>query len=177
MLRLSTLAALFLLLGSQHKHAFASAFLAPAPATTSCTTACTRSSRQARLHMSSSGESEYLQKMSSEKPEITAEPKMNPDRPELPAIPGDYDWDAKYEGDDDWVTGPDVPGKKVLNEVELAQQVTALGGLEEKWRRERELREYEESINGEPRRLSSALFAPEDRAGRVLVYGFLFLVT
>lgn len=90
---------------------------------------------------------EYLKKLSTENPEMGAEPRMNPDRPELPVIQGDYDWDARYGGDADWITGSDVPGKAVLNEVELAQQVTALGGLEEKWRKEREIREYEESVN------------------------------
>ena len=75
---------------------------------------------------------------------IDLEPKMNPDRPELPELKGDYDWDAKFGNDDDWIT-ENVPGKMVLNEVELAAQVTALGKLEEKWRKEREEREYEES--------------------------------
>jgi len=105
-------------------------------------------STRSQLRMSESTKNnEYLQKLSSENPEIAAEPQMNPDRPELPVIPGDYDWDSKYEGDPDWITGSAVPGKAVLNEIELAQQVTALGGLEEKWRKEREMREYEESIN------------------------------
>ena len=90
---------------------------------------------------------EYLQKMSDQNREVVSEPQMNPDRPELPVIPGDYDWDAKYQGDPDWTTGPSVPGRKVLNEIELAQQATALGGLEEKWRKDRIQREYEESIN------------------------------
>lgn len=100
------------------------------------------------LQMSENTKSnEYLQKLRSENPEMSAEPKMNPNRPELPIIPGDYDWDSKYMGDEDWVTGNEVPGMMPLNEIELAQQVTSLGGLEEKWRKERILREYEESKN------------------------------
>jgi len=100
------------------------------------------------LQMSESTKNnEYLKNLSSQNPNMAAEPQMNPDRPELPVIPGDYDWDAKYEGDADWVTGSEVPGKGVLNEIELAQQATALGGLEEKWRNERVESEYEESIN------------------------------
>lgn len=69
----------------------------------------------------------------------------NPDRPELPELKGDFDWDEAYKEDDDWLTGDAVPGKMQLNEVELAQQVTALTKLEEKWRAERLDREYEES--------------------------------
>eukprot|EP00568_Trieres_chinensis_P006177 CAMPEP_0183307708 /NCGR_PEP_ID=MMETSP0160_2-20130417/18869_1 /TAXON_ID=2839 ORGANISM="Odontella Sinensis, Strain Grunow 1884" /NCGR_SAMPLE_ID=MMETSP0160_2 /ASSEMBLY_ACC=CAM_ASM_000250 /LENGTH=170 /DNA_ID=CAMNT_0025471355 /DNA_START=75 /DNA_END=587 /DNA_ORIENTATION=+ len=68
----------------------------------------------------------------------------NPDRPELPEIKGDYDWDAKFAGDPDWIT-ENVPGKIVLNEVELAAQVAALGNLEEKWRKERMQKEYDEA--------------------------------
>lgn len=74
-------------------------------------------------------------------------PDRNPDKPELPVVPGDYDWDTKYSGDADWLVGGAVPGKKVLNEIELASQVTALGGLEEKWRKERIATEYADSIN------------------------------
>jgi len=68
----------------------------------------------------------------------------NPDRPELPEIKGDYDWDAKFGGDDDWIT-ENVPGKIVLNEVQLAGQVTALSKLEDKWKQERLQKEYEEA--------------------------------
>ena len=50
----------------------------------------------------------------------------------------------KFGGDDDWIT-ENVPGKIVLNEIELAKQVTALNQLEEKWRKERLMREYESS--------------------------------
>ena len=28
----------------------------------------------------------------------------NPDYPNLPEVKGDFDWDAKYGGDDDWIT-------------------------------------------------------------------------
>ena len=71
------------------------------------------------------------------------ETPRNPDRPELPELKGDFDWDEAYKADDDWLTGDAVPGKMVLNEIELAQQVTALSKLEETWRNERLDREYE----------------------------------
>jgi hypothetical protein len=71
------------------------------------------------------------------------EPKVNPNYPNLPAVKGDFDWDAKFGGDDDWIT-ENVPGKGVLNEVALAQQVTAMNKLEEKWRKTRAFAEYEE---------------------------------
>lgn len=74
------------------------------------------------------------------------QPKRNQNRPELPEIPGDYDWDAKYAGDADWKTDA-VPGKIVLNEIELARQATALAALEEKWRQKRIEEEYEASKN------------------------------
>jgi hypothetical protein len=70
------------------------------------------------------------------------EPKMNPDRPELPELKGDYDWDEKFGGDSDWMT-ENVPGKVVVGELELAAQVTALTKLEEKWRKVRVRDEYE----------------------------------
>ena len=60
----------------------------------------------------------------------------------LPELKGDFDWDAKYSGDADWITD-NVPGKVVLNEIELASQVTALTQLEDQWRKEREIQEYE----------------------------------
>uniref|UniRef100_A0A6U3SNU5 High light inducible protein n=1 Tax=Ditylum brightwellii TaxID=49249 RepID=A0A6U3SNU5_9STRA len=71
-------------------------------------------------------------------------PRMNPDMPNLPEIKGDYDWDEKFAGDSDWIT-TDVPGKVVLNDVQLAAQVTALSKLEEKWRKERLQKEYDEA--------------------------------
>ena len=60
----------------------------------------------------------------------------------LPELKGDFDWDAKFAGDDDWIT-EDVPGKIVLDEVTLAKQVTALDKLESGWRKERLQAEYE----------------------------------
>lgn len=69
-------------------------------------------------------------------------PKMNPDNPNLPELKGDFDWDEKFGGDDDWIT-ENVPGKIVMNEIELAEQSKALAALEEKWRKEREIREFE----------------------------------
>jgi hypothetical protein len=67
----------------------------------------------------------------------------NPDRPELPELKGDFDWDAKFGNDDDWIT-QNVPGKIVLNQIQLAAQATALGKLEDKWRKQRLGKEYEE---------------------------------
>merc|ERR1712232_1075394 len=54
----------------------------------------------------------------------------------LPEVKGDFDWDAKFGGDDDWIT-EDVPGKIVLDDVTLAGQVTALDKLETQWRKDR----------------------------------------
>ena len=71
-------------------------------------------------------------------------PKMNPDNPNLPELKVDFDWDEKFGGDDDWVT-ENVPGKIVLSELELAEQAKALAVLESKWRKEREIKEYEAS--------------------------------
>lgn len=67
----------------------------------------------------------------------------NPDYPNLPELKGDFDWDAKFSGDDDWIT-ENVPGKIVLNEIELAKQVTTLNKLEEKFRKERLREEYDD---------------------------------
>lgn len=72
------------------------------------------------------------------------EPKMNPSNPNLPELKGDFDWDAKFGADEDWIT-ENVPGKVVMNEIELAKQVTELNKLEEKWRKQRQIEEYEES--------------------------------
>lgn len=71
------------------------------------------------------------------------EPKMNPDNPALPELKGDFDWDDKFGGDDDWIT-ENVPGKIVLNEIELAEQVTALNTLEEMWRKDRLREDYDD---------------------------------
>jgi len=76
--------------------------------------------------------------------EISDEPLMNPDNPNLPALKGDYDWDAEYAADDDWIT-ENVPGKIVVNEVDLAAQVTELTKLEDKYRKIREDQEYEDA--------------------------------
>ncbi|CAJ1930639.1 unnamed protein product [Cylindrotheca closterium] len=70
--------------------------------------------------------------------------EMNPDNPNLPALKGDFDWDEKFGGDDDWIT-ENVPGKVVLGELELAEQSKALAALESNWRKEREIKEFEES--------------------------------
>ena len=72
------------------------------------------------------------------------EPAMNPDNPNLPALKGDYDWDAEYAADDDWIT-ENVPGKLVVNEIELAAQVTELTKIEDRYRKVRKAKEYEEA--------------------------------
>mmetsp|Transcript_17804 Transcript_17804/g.41995 ORF Transcript_17804/g.41995 Transcript_17804/m.41995 type:complete len:191 (-) Transcript_17804:109-681(-) len=77
-------------------------------------------------------------------PATTVPAGMNPDRPELPELKGDFDWDAKFAQDEDWIT-ENVPGKIVLNEIELAAQVTALTQLEDSWRKEAALEEWEAS--------------------------------
>ena len=74
--------------------------------------------------------------------EVSDEPEMNPDNPNLPALKGDYDWDAEYAADDDWIT-ENVPGKMVVNEVDLAAQVTELTQFEDKYRKARKAKEYE----------------------------------
>lgn len=76
--------------------------------------------------------------------EIEDGPRMNPDKPELPEIKGDFDWDAKFGGDDDWIV-ENIPGKMVVNEVELAAQNTALTAIEERYRKARLEKEYEEA--------------------------------
>lgn len=76
--------------------------------------------------------------------EISDEPLMNPDNPNLPALKGDYDWDAEYAADDDWIT-ENVPGKIVVNEVDLAAQVTELTKIEDKYRKIRKAQEYEDA--------------------------------
>jgi hypothetical protein len=72
------------------------------------------------------------------------EAPRNPDKPELPEIKGDFDWDAKFAGDDDWIVD-NIPGKMVLNEIEVAAQSTALGQMEEKYRKIRLQQEYEDA--------------------------------
>jgi len=76
--------------------------------------------------------------------EVEDEPAMNPDNPNLPALKGDYDWDAEYAADDDWIT-ENVPGKITVNEVDLAAQVTELTKLEDKYRKVRQAKEYEDA--------------------------------
>eukprot|EP00536_Pseudo-nitzschia_multiseries_P005110 jgi/Psemu1/303116/fgenesh1_kg.93_\ len=66
-----------------------------------------------------------------------------PSGPVLPEIKGDFDWDAKFAGDDDWIT-ENVPGKIVLDEITLARQVTALNALEEQYRKERQQQEIDD---------------------------------
>jgi len=81
--------------------------------------------------------SPYLNELSKQNPNLGST-RANPARPELPEIPGDYDWDAKYAKDSDWVSdSSQIPGKQVINQVDLARQATALGALEDKWRAER----------------------------------------
>ncbi len=72
----------------------------------------------------------------------TDAPRMNPDKPELPEIKGDFDWDEKFGGDDDWIVD-NIPGKMVLNEIDLAAQNTALTAIEEKYRKVRLQEEYD----------------------------------
>jgi hypothetical protein len=71
------------------------------------------------------------------------EPYVNPVNPALPEVKGDFDWDAKFGGDDDWIT-ENVPGKIVLDEISLSRQVTALNALEEKYRKNRQLKEIDD---------------------------------
>lgn len=74
--------------------------------------------------------------------ESTAEenPPANPANPNLPEVKGDFDWDAKFGGDDDWIT-ENVPGKIVLDEITLTRQVTALNQLEDQYRKARKQEE------------------------------------
>jgi hypothetical protein len=71
-------------------------------------------------------------------------PRMNPDKPELPEIKGDFDWDAKFGGDDDWIV-ENIPGKIVVSDIELAKQNTALTKIEEKYRKIRLEKEYNDA--------------------------------
>lgn len=71
-------------------------------------------------------------------------PRMNPDKPELPEIKGDFDWDAKFGGDDDWLVD-NVPGKMVVSDIELASQNTALAAIEERFQKKRKGEEYDDA--------------------------------
>lgn len=73
--------------------------------------------------------------------EVEDVPNMNPDNPALPLLKGDYDWDAEYSADDDWLSN-NVPGKITVNEIELATQVTELTKLEDAYRKVRKDKEY-----------------------------------
>ncbi|GAX19597.1 hypothetical protein FisN_19Hh176 [Fistulifera solaris] len=118
----------------------ASAFVIPTVSSTTYT----------RLSMSddSVANNKFLQDKLAQNPNMMAEPAQNPDRPELPQIPGDYNWDEKYAQDDDWISDPtQIPGKQVLSQEQIAMQAAALGKLEDKWRAQREMEEYEASIN------------------------------
>ena len=69
---------------------------------------------------------------------------MNPDKPELPEIKGDFDWDAKFAGDEDWIVA-NVPGKMVVSDLELAAQNTELIKIEEKYKKVRLSQEYDKA--------------------------------
>jgi hypothetical protein len=71
-------------------------------------------------------------------------PRMNPDMPELPEIKGDYDWDAKFGNDEDWIV-TDIPGKMVVSDLELAAQNTALSKIEDKYKKIRLQQEYDDA--------------------------------
>ena len=71
-----------------------------------------------------------------------SEAPRNPDKPELPEIKGDFDWDSKFAGDPDWIVD-NVPGKMVVNEIELARQSTELAKLEDEYKKVRLQEEYD----------------------------------
>ena len=77
---------------------------------------------------------------------VENEPAPSNDSPygDLPEIQGDFDWDSKFAGDPDWIT-EDVPGKIVMNEIDLAAQVTTLNKMEEEYKKQRLQKEYEDS--------------------------------
>mmetsp|Transcript_15183 Transcript_15183/g.27570 ORF Transcript_15183/g.27570 Transcript_15183/m.27570 type:complete len:185 (-) Transcript_15183:436-990(-) len=76
--------------------------------------------------------------------EISDEPEMNPENEKLPALKGDYDWDAEFAADANWIT-ENVPGKMVLSELDLAAQVTELSKIEDRFRKVRQDQEYEKA--------------------------------
>jgi len=61
----------------------------------------------------------------------------------LPELKGDFDWDAKFGEDPDWIT-ENVPGKVVLDEITLAKQVTSLNALEDRYLKIRQQQEIDE---------------------------------
>ena len=75
--------------------------------------------------------------------EAEENPPVNPANPNLPEVKGDFDWDAKFGGDDDWIT-ENVPGKIVLDEITLTRQVTALNQLEDRYRKARQQAEIDD---------------------------------
>lgn len=73
-------------------------------------------------------------------------PRMNPDKPELPEIKGDYDWDERFANDDDWIVDVNsIPGKMVCSELELAAQNTELTKLEDKFKQVRLQEDYDDA--------------------------------
>ena len=96
-----------------------------------------------RLSFSSSSSTKTTIFSTEEETESIEGPR-NPDKPELPEIKGDFDWDAKFGGDDDWIVD-NIPGKMALSDVELAAQSTALGKLEESYRKVRVQQEYDDA--------------------------------
>lgn len=76
--------------------------------------------------------------------DVSDEPEMNPDNPNLPALKGDYDWDARHANDPDWIT-ENIPGKMTLSDLEIAAQVTELTKIEDRFRKIRKGKEYEEA--------------------------------
>ena len=82
-----------------------------------------------------------LSPLSSTEEAVDEQPR-NPDRPELPEIKGDFDWDAKFGGDDDWIVD-NIPGKMVLSDLEIAAQVSELGKIEDRYRKIRQQEEYD----------------------------------
>lgn len=112
---------------------YASAFVAPSQQTSI-----------AKITTQSSPTQFFAETAAERASEVEDEPAMNPDNPNLPALKGDYDWDAEFAADANWIT-ENVPGKVVVNEIELAAQVTELSKLEGKYRKVRQDQEYEKA--------------------------------
>ena len=106
-----------------------------APCQSSKYVSVSRNLRESSLYSSSFGEADEP---------VIAEEGRNPDRPELPEIKGDYNWDEKFAGDQDWLT-ENVPGKMVLSDLELAAQATALSKIEDRCRKGRKLDDYDDA--------------------------------